>query len=131
MYDHPNWGEHMGTSTKDFGDWGEQRAAAYLTAQGCKIIKRNFRLGQLGEIDLIAEDQGTLVFVEVKTQSSEAMGDAAAWVTPKKQRQIGKMAAAYLAFNQIEDRDCRFDVVVVARSAQGVEIRHIPNAFWL
>ncbi len=120
----------MGTS-KNFGDWGEERAATYLEAKGCKIIKRNFRLGHLGEIDLIVDDQGTLVFVEVKTQSSEAMGDAATWVTPKKQRQIGKIAAAYLAFNNIQDRDCRFDVIVVARSAQGVEMKHIPNAFWL
>ncbi len=121
----------MGTATKNFGDWGEQRAAAYLEAKGCKIIKRNFRLGQLGEIDLIAEDQGTLVFVEVKTQSSDAMGDAATWVTPKKQRQIGKIALAYLTFNHIQNRDCRFDVIVVSRSPQGVEIKHLPNAFWL
>ena len=121
----------MGVSTKDFGNWGEQRAAAYLEAKGCKILKRNFRLGQLGEIDLIVDDQGTLVFVEVKTQSSEAMGDAATWVTRKKQRQIGKIAAAYLAFNGIQDRDCRFDVMVVSTSAQGVQVKHFPNAFWL
>lgn len=121
----------MGTSNRDFGNWGEQRAAAYLEAKGCKILKRNFRLGQLGEIDLIVEDQGTLVFVEVKTQGSEAMGDAATWVTRKKQRQIGKIALAYLTFNNIQNRNCRFDVIAVSRSAQGVEINHIVNAFWL
>ena len=121
----------MAISTRDFGNWGEQRAAEYLEAQGCKILKRNFRLGQLGEIDLVVDDQGTLVFVEVKTQGSEVMGEAASWVTPKKQRQIGKMALAYLTYNKIQDRDCRFDVIAVARSGQGVQIQHIPNAFWL
>jgi putative endonuclease len=121
----------MGTSTKDLGNWGEQRAAAYLEAKGCKILQRNFRLGQLGEIDLIVDDQGMLVFVEVKSQASAGMGDAATWVTPRKQRQIGKIALAYLTFNQIQDRDCRFDVIVVSRSSQGVDIQHIPNAFWL
>ncbi len=124
-------GRNMGTSTKNLGNWGEQRAAAYLEAKGCKILQQNFRLGQLGEIDLIVDDQGTLVFVEVKTQGSEAMGDAASWVTPRKQRQLGKIALAYLTFNHIQDRDCRFDVIVVSRSPQGVDIQHIPNAFWL
>ena len=121
----------MATSSKDFGNWGEQRAAEYLEAQGCRILQRNFRLGQLGEIDLIVDDRGTLVFVEVKTQSTASMGDAATWVTPRKQRQLGKIALAYLTFNKIQNRDCRFDVVAVSQSSQGVQIKHIPNAFWL
>jgi len=115
----------------NLGRWGEQRAAEYLEAHGFKILKRNFRLGQVGEIDLVAEDHGILVFVEVKTQSSDTMGDAALWVTPKKQRQLGRVAQAYLTFNKIENRDCRFDVVAVARRNHEVEIKHIPNAFWL
>jgi putative endonuclease len=121
----------MEQAKNTLGNWGEQRAAAYLEAQGFKILKRNFRLGQVGEIDIVADDHGTLVFVEVKTQSTETMGEAMSWVTPKKQRQIGRVAQAYLTFNKIENRDCRFDVIAVARRGSEVEIKHIPNAFWL
>ena len=121
----------MEQTTRTLGNWGEQHAAEYLEAQGFQILKRNFRLGQIGEIDLVADDHGTLVFVEVKTQSTDSMGDAMMWVTPKKQRQIGRVAQAYLTFNKIENRDCRFDVIAVARHGSEVKIKHIPNAFWL
>ncbi len=117
--------------TKNLGRWGEDRAAAFLEANGLKILKRNFRLGQVGEIDIVAEEGDTLVFVEVKTQSTEAMGEAMSWVTPKKQRQLGRVAQAYLSINQIQNRACRFDVIGVARRGSAVEIKHIPNAFWL
>lgn len=121
----------MEQTSNRLGNWGEQRAAEYLEAHGFKILKKNFRLGQVGEIDLVADDHGTLVFVEVKTQSTDAMGEAMSWVTPKKQRQIGRVAQAYLTFNKIENRECRFDVLAVARRGNEVEIKHIPNAFWL
>lgn len=120
----------MALPTKTLGSWGEQRAAEYLEKLGYQIIIRNFRHGH-GEIDIIADDEGTLVFVEVKTQKSEAMGEAFTWVTRKKQRQIGRVALAYLTVNNIIDRDCRFDVIAVAKGLNGVEIKHIPNAFWL
>ncbi len=120
----------MPSTAKTLGSWGEQRAAEYLEKLSCQIITRNFRHGH-GEIDIIADDKGTLVFVEVKTQKSEAMGEAFTWVTRKKQRQIGRVALAYLTVNNIIDRDCRFDVIAVAKGLNGVEIKHIPNAFWL
>lgn len=120
----------MTRSTKTLGTWGEQRAAEFLERIGYSILARNFRYGH-GEIDLIADDNGTLVFVEVKTQASEAMGEAFNWVTKKKQRQIGRVALAYLTQHQIIDRECRFDVVAVAKDASGVQIQHIVNAFWL
>jgi len=121
----------MAQAKNNLGNWGEQRAAEYLKAHGFTILKKNFRLGQVGEIDLVADDHGILVFVEVKTQSSDNMGEAMSWVTPKKQRQIGRVAQAYLTFNKIENRDCRFDVIAVARRDDAVDIKHIPNAFWL
>jgi len=122
----------MPRPTKPLGNWGEERAVAYLEAAGYKIIQRNFRWGRQGEIDIVADDHGTLVFVEVKTQSTEAMGEAFTWVTPRKQRQIGRIAAAYLYVNAITDRDCRFDVIAVAREASGeVKVQHLVNAFWL
>lgn len=120
----------MPTTSQTLGNWGEQRAAEFLEKLGYTILLRNYRYGH-GEIDLIADDNGTLVFVEVKTQKSDAMGEAFNWVTRKKQRQIGRVALAFLSLNGIKDRDCRFDVIAVANGAQGVEIKHIPNAFWL
>ncbi|NUM68943.1 YraN family protein, partial [candidate division KSB1 bacterium] len=53
------------------------------------------------------------------------------WVTRRKQRQIGRVALAYLTVHKIENRDCRFDVIAVARRGEEVEIKHLPNAFWL
>jgi len=120
----------MPQPTQILGNWGEQRAAEFLEKLGYIILKRNFRYGH-GEIDLIADDKGMLVFVEVKTQKSDAMGEAFTWVTKKKQRQIGRVALAYLTVNEIKDRDCRFDVIAVAKSLNGVEIKHMVNAFWL
>ncbi|MCG3121239.1 MAG: hypothetical protein ALAOOOJD_04245 [bacterium] len=120
----------MPTPTKTLGNWGEQRATEFLEKLGYQIIDRNFRYGH-GEIDIIADDKGMLVFVEVKTQKSDAMGEAFTWVTRKKQRQIGRVALAYLTVNGIKDRDCRFDVIAVAKGLNGVEIKHIVNAFWL
>ena len=122
----------MTKPTKELGNWGEDRAVEHLEKLGYAILKRNFRWGQQGEIDIVAEDNGTLVFVEVKTQESDAMGEAFTWVTPRKQRQIGRIASAYLYVNSITDKDCRFDVIAVAREANGeVKIQHLVNAFWL
>jgi Holliday junction resolvase-like predicted endonuclease len=60
------------------------------------------------------------------------MGEAFTWVTPRKRRQIGRIASAYLYVNAITDRDCRFDVIAVARESNGqVKIQHLVNAFWL
>jgi len=122
----------MTKPTKELGNWGEDRAVEHLEKLGYTILKRNFRWGQKGELDIVADDHGTLVFVEVKTQESDAMGEAFTWVTPRKQRQIGRIAKAYLYVNEITDRDCRFDVIAVAREANGeVKIQHLVNAFWL
>jgi putative endonuclease len=120
----------MPQPTQTLGSWGEQRAAEFLEKLGYSILHRNFRYGH-GEIDIIADDNGMLVFVEVKTQKSDAMGEAFNWVTRKKQRQIGRVALAYLTTNGITNRDCRFDVIAVAKGLNGVEIKHLVNAFWL
>ncbi|MDZ7361067.1 MAG: YraN family protein [candidate division KSB1 bacterium] len=120
----------MPKPTQTLGSWGEQRAVEFLEKLGYSILHRNFRYGR-GEIDIIADDNGMLVFVEVKTQKSDAMGEAFNWVTRKKQRQIGRVALAYLTTNGITNRDCRFDVIAVAKGLNGVEIKHLVNAFWL
>ena len=120
----------MVSNNYSVGNWGEGQATAYLEKKGYKILQKNFRYGH-GEIDIIAEEHGDLVFVEVKTQRSNTMGDASTWVTTRKQKQIGRIALAYLTLNDIQNRDCRFDVVTVAYKKNKVEINHIANAFWL
>ncbi len=112
------------------GDWGEQAACDFLTSSGYEIVTRNYRTAR-GEIDIIARDGDTLVFVEVKTAKSLRMGHPTTWVTPKKQQQIGAMAAAYLAEKQLIDVECRFDVIGVVRRRAKPEIKHIINAFWI
>ncbi len=99
-------------SKQHVGQAGERAAAALLREEGFRIIERNFRT-PLGEIDVIAEEDDVLCFIEVKTRRSEAYGGPAEAVTPRKQRQIAKVAAVYISRNCPEGRTCRFDVVTV------------------
>lgn len=116
--------------THPVGRRGETLAAEYLQRHGFTILQRNYRFAR-AEIDIVAEKDGLLVFVEVKTARSLRMGDPITWVTERKQRQIALAAQHYLQTHQIVDRDCRFDVVgVVVRQGEPI-ITHIENAFWL
>ena len=115
---------------RELGNFGEERAARYLRRRGYRIVERNFRCRQ-GEIDLIAEGRGFLVFVEVKLRKDERFAEAREFVTAAKQRRI--LAAAQLWLTQHEtDRQPRFDVVEVY-APQGekgpVRIEHIEDAF--
>jgi putative endonuclease len=112
------------------GQQGEEAAAHYLQAHGYKILERNFRC-RAGEVDIIAEEKGDLVFVEVKARSSKLFGDPAEAVTSRKQGQISKAALCYLG-DRHRGRAARFDVVTVQFSGDrvsGVEI--IRDAFEL
>ncbi len=91
---------------------GEDAAAAALRERGYRIVARNVRLRR-GELDIIAEDHGTLVFVEVKTRRSRAYGTPAEAVTPAKRRALATLALAYLGRRGLCGRACRFDVVEV------------------
>ncbi len=91
----------------------ESLAAAYLTGQGCRILKRNYRC-RWGEIDLIAEDGRFLIFVEVKYRAGERCGSAAEAVDFRKRRQIIRVAGWYLMEHHLPDsQPCRFDVIAV------------------
>jgi putative endonuclease len=107
----------------DIGKNYEQAAVQYLKKSGYKIIGQNYRL-KIGEIDIIAKDKKTLVFVEVKYRQSKEFGTPAEFVTIQKQNKIIKTALFYLKQNNIES-DFRFDVVSIC----GAEIEHIKNAF--
>lgn len=112
------------------GDRGECAAAKYLEAQGFRILERQHR-GHFGEVDLIAIDGDTLVFVEVKTRARTSAGDPTEAVDLPKQRKITKSALAYLKRKAWLERRCRFDVVAILWDAGGGRpaIKHYRSAF--
>lgn len=103
----------------------EEKACAFLKEKGLRIVERNFRVRQ-GEIDVIARDRGTLVFVEVKYRKNPSKGLPEEAVDFRKQRQISRVALFYLTFRRLPvSTPCRFDVVAIC----GEEIRWITDAF--
>ena len=112
------------------GKAGEDIAAAYLINRGYVIKARNYKV-RGGEIDIVAQKPDVLVFVEVKTARSNSFGAPELWVDERKQRRIGLAAERYLYDNEIEDIDCRFDIITVDLAAQPPHIHHIQDAFWL
>jgi putative endonuclease len=100
------------TPPQALGVLGEELAFHELRRKGYKVLLRNYECA-LGEIDLIAKKDGFLVFIEVKTRSSDAMGAPAEAVTFEKRRQILRVAKYYLQRYGIHDVACRFDVAAV------------------
>jgi len=90
----------------------EEIAAEHLKKNRFRILARGFRLFR-GELDIIAQDRKALVFIEVKTRRSTHFGEPVEAVTPRKQRQIRKIAQGYLTLNHLEDVECRFDIISV------------------
>lgn len=112
-------------NNRRIGDIEEVLAVNFLKNNGYDIIERNFRC-KLGEIDIVAEHEGYLVFVEVKYRSSMQYGSPADSITIKKQERIYKVAQLYMIRNHIAvDFPTRFDVVLIL----GNEISIIKNAF--
>ena len=111
------------------GQQGEQIAADYLRQQGYRIQQQNYRCRR-GEIDIIAWDSATLVFVEVKTKSHAAFGVPQAMVHRRKQRTIARVAMTYVQQYRVQDTALRFDVVAITFPVGGLpEVTHAPGAF--
>ena len=111
------------------GELGESAAEKYLRKLGMKYLARNFR-SERGEIDLIFRDDDCLVFIEVKTRSSEEWGRPAAAVDARKKRLISQTALDYLRLIRNPEVKIRFDIVEVLLSDGKVrEVRHLPNTF--
>ena len=91
---------------------GEALAGKILKKKGYKILKRNY-VSKYGKIDIVAYDNGIICFVEVKTRQSENYGPPELAVTKEKRKRIVRTALNYLMINNIEDTDCRFDVVSI------------------
>ncbi len=119
----------MTRARRDLGDFGERVAAAHLVAKGYRIRERNFRVRE-GEVDIIAERGGTLVFVEVRTRRGESMGSAAESVTAAKASRIVATAQAYVQANEGCPADQRIDVIALALDHDGhvLSLEHIESA---
>lgn len=102
----------MTIQRQQLGFLGENLAVSELTRRGYAILDRRYRTRH-GEIDIVADDGGTIVFVEVKARATGEFGSAAEAVTPYKQRRLASMAVDYLARRRLSDRPCRFDVVAI------------------
>ena len=117
------------TLQKTFGKFGEDAAADFLTANGYTIVARNYRI-RSAEIDIIAQIDDVIVFVEVKARSSTRHGLPSEAVNLRKQHKIIEAAGVFLQNEAFSDCACRFDVIEVYLRGERVEaINHIENAF--
>lgn len=112
------------------GAEGEEIAAGFLIKKGYRIIQRNYR-NVLGEIDIVARDGNTLVFVEVKARSGMQFGSPQGAVDLRKQAKMSRVALAYLKDKRIGPCDCRFDVIAIVKGSGGTEVELFRNAFEL
>jgi putative endonuclease len=115
---------------KTLGQRGETAAARYLQRRGYKILARGDRLDP-GELDLVAADRDTIVFVEVKTRQSHDAGHPADAVDAAKQRRLTRLAVTFLKRHRLLERPARFDVIAVTWPAGKWRptIEHFKNAF--
>lgn len=115
----------FGKSKKAIGDNAEDNACNFLKREGFTILERNFR-SRNGEIDIIAHDRNTIVFVEVKYRRSTTHGEPYESVTRNKQEKIIKTALYYLqGHSKFSDMNCRFDVISIHQE----NIDWLKNAF--
>jgi putative endonuclease len=116
-------------SKDDLGRLGEKLGARFLRRQGYRVVARNYAC-PAGELDLVALDRDTLVFVEVKTRRDDAAAMPEDAVNFHKRRQVTAAAKYYLLQTRAHDRPCRFDVLaILLREGQEPEIEHFVDAF--
>lgn len=115
---------------QSLGQRGERAAERYLLKQGMVIVARGFQ-DKFGEIDLIAVDDATIVFVEVKTRTSDLAGQPAEAVDDLKQQHLTKTALGFLKWNRLTECRVRFDVIAITwpNDRRDPEIKHYDNAF--
>jgi putative endonuclease len=112
----------------ELGKKGENLALKTIRNMGYQDILQNYRC-RLGEIDLIARDGDTLVFLEIKTRRTGSTADAKEAVNARKRRQISKVALNYMKTNNCENTRARFDVVAISLVGSSPKIEVIKNAF--
>jgi putative endonuclease len=112
------------------GRAGEDLAASYLKKQGYRILERNYRC-PYGEMDIIASEGGSVVFVEVKSRRSDHYGDPQNAVGVRKQKKLSLISLLYLNERNIPASNARFDVIAISMQAENVQVELIKDAFEL
>lgn len=110
------------------GNRGEDLAAGFLRKKGYRILSRNYR-SPVGEVDIIAEEGRTIVFIEVKTRTNDSFGRPFEAVDYRKREKIKRIALYYLKRYKIIDRPLRFDVMSIEMSGDNSSIEHFTDAF--
>jgi len=110
------------------GEQGEELAAGHLKEKGYKILHRNWRSGKR-ELDIVAENNDFVVFVEVKTRSENFLASAGDTVSREKQRLLLFAAESYIRRYNI-NKDSRFDIITIISKGQNYSIEHLENAFY-
>ena len=116
---------------RDTGNYGEELACRFLKNLGYEIVEQNYQFGH-GEIDIIAKDpkDGFIAFVEVKARQNLDYGEPEYAITKNKQKQIKRIAELYLYEKEIDEIDCRFDVIAIfLEDLNNPVINHYVNAF--
>ena len=115
---------------RSFGTDGENIASNFLSKNNYKIIKRNFRAGKIGEIDIIAQEDEFLCFIEVKTRRNSLFGSPSEAVDKRKQANIIRLANIYISIYKIKNMNIRFDIIeIFFLSDDEYKINLIKNAF--
>lgn len=117
----------MKDQRRETGRRGEELAAAHLKAKGYQLIQRNWRC-QSGELDIIAQDGETLVFIEVRARTGGRFGTAEESITPTKQARLIELAHTYLQEMSVVQQAWRIDVVAVQFGPGLPQINHLENA---
>jgi putative endonuclease len=110
------------------GKYGEDAAARFLQDRGYTILERNWRC-EIGEIDLIAKHKNQLVFIEVKTRSGNGFGHPFESVTKTKVSRMRRLAAAWVAINNLQSSSLRLDAISVLVRSGHVAIEHLKQVY--
>jgi len=115
------------TEQQETGSKGESIAKAYLLQKGYSILETNWHFGHL-EIDIIAQNETFILFCEVKTRSSNVVGEPEDFVSRQQQKNYIRAAHAYITRNNIM-KEARFDIISILQLGDKVDIKHLENAF--
>lgn len=133
MLNRPLWpfgkGSKQEKGKEKTGLQGEDIAVSFLKTQGYNVVARNYRQ-RFGELDIIAKDGETFVFIEVKTRKNDRYGNPFEAVDSRKQIKLSRMAQDYISRNGLEDKPARFDVVAILLTpGSPPKVEHIRDAF--
>jgi len=120
----------MSAATQAFGEIGERVAERWLRRQGFRVLQRRYKNGHR-DIDLVAERDGTIVFVEVKARRDDRFGGPLEAVNWRKRRELERSARVWIDRHGRPDEAYRFDVIGVIVEGGRVRVRHVQDAFAL